>query len=192
LFECKTDKDCNKRENGPNKCLRLSSLREKNLKNVSDVEELVRHYQFITYKDTSIFLKYNQIIQALLSPSNDLVNVLAQNSLTLKDLYEIGVCLCDEDSQGWKCQSPNVNDKPHQCHPNSTVPSCNPLTSICQPTEFLLRNNLQTPVEKINEYRSYYCECKQGGIIGINCEFKRNQCNQLGKINRLVLSQSVT
>lgn len=139
----------------------------------------MRRLQFISNKDQSLFLKYNQILQALQTPNQELFDKLSQNRLDLKDLYEIGVCLCDQDWQGFKCQTPVINDKPNQCHPNSTVPSCNPLTSICQPSEFLLRNNLQNPNDRLNEYRSYYCECTKEGVIGVNCEYQKNQCDSL-------------
>jgi hypothetical protein len=155
------------------------------LTNPADFENMIRQLQFIANKDPSVFLKYNQIIQALLAPNNELLDVLAQNRLTMKDLFEIGVCLCDQDSTGFRCQTPVVNDKPFQCGgPNAPVPACNPLTSICQPSNFLLRNKIQTPSDRLNEYRSYYCECINGGIVGVNCEFAKSQCSLSKRVLR--------
>lgn len=147
------------------------------LNTVNDLENLIRYLQFISNKDASIFLKYNQIIQALLAPNSDLVSILTQYGLSVQDLYQIGVCLCDKDSQGFKCAQTAANNRPHQCSANSTVPACNPLTSICQPSQFILRDKLVSSNNTLNEYRSYYCECTDTGIVGVNCEFSRNQCS---------------
>ena len=175
LIECKTDRDCNSKENGPNRCIKLSSLKDKAIGSVSDAESLIRLFQYLVNKDASVFLKYNQIIQALLVPNDELLDILAKYRLTLRDFYEMGICLCEVDTKGFQCKTANPNDKPFQCDVNSKV-RCNPLTGTCQPSGFLLRNRLQKPTDKVNEYRSYFCECSDGGIVGINCEFSRNQC----------------
>jgi hypothetical protein len=159
----------------------LNTLKEKTINSNSDVENTIRRFEYIINKDQSLMLKYNQILQAVATATKDLYDTLAEKGLTPKDIVESGVCICDKDFTGFRCQQSVVNDKPHQCYPNTIVPSCNPQTSICQTSGFILRNNNQKPPNKLNEYKSYYCECTSQGTVGVNCEYQRNQCNTGGQ-----------
>jgi hypothetical protein len=47
-------------------------------------------------------------------------------------------------------------------------------------TDFTVINNLKSPKNEQNKYKSYYCECKNG-YVGVNCEFQQNQCNSVKK-----------
>lgn len=202
MLECFTDVQCNEKTGGigPNKCIRLSSLRELNQKTSNDTETTLRLIQFLINKDPSLFLKYNEILLVLQAQDKDLQNVLDRYGITQSDLANVGACICDQNWQGWRCATPLLNPTPYRCNPNSSVPACTPQNGVCRPSEFLLRNVIKSPLDKLvilfflikekeitfknvccllrlNEYRSYYCECTAVGIVGVNCDFKGNPCN---------------
>lgn len=120
----------------------------------NDVETTLRVMQFLINKDASIFLKYNEILLVLQSQDKELQDVLDKYQITQKDLADVGACLCDQDTQGWRCETPLPNPTPYKCHPNSTVPACIPQNGVCRPSEFLLRNTIKIPSERL-KYGQY-------------------------------------
>ena len=151
----------------------MSNFKNSSIQSSNDLENIIKQFQFITNKDPSILFKYNQISQALLTPNKEFFDTMSQFSLNEDDLKEIGVCLCDQNSKGFRCENQILNSKPHQCYFNSTIQFCNPLTSFCRISKFSLSQNSK------DEYRSYYCECKNEGVVGLNCEYTRDQCNKI-------------
>lgn len=126
----------------------MSSLREFNMQNHNDAETTLRLVQFLNNRDASIMLKYNEILLVLQSQGKELQDVLDRYGITQRDLADVGVCLCDQDSQGWRCAQPLPNPTPHLCHPNSSVPACVPQNGVCRTSEFLLRNSIIYPSDK--------------------------------------------
>jgi hypothetical protein len=112
----------------------LSSLSDNSIKNSNDLEALMRRLQFLSQKDPSILLKYNQLMTAVSLPSQNFYDTLQQNNVNINELLSLGLCMCDSGFSGFQCKdadtSPNPN--PSQCYKNETVPSCNPQTSVCK------------------------------------------------------------
>ncbi|RNA43047.1 hypothetical protein BpHYR1_042911 [Brachionus plicatilis] len=178
-LECNSDRDCNKNGSGPNVCLLLSSLKSEIHVSSLDIELFYRRLQFASNKDLALLLKYYRIVHGLKSNSNQFIDELAQLKLTMNDFKSIGICLCDSEFTGFRCLIPVINQKPNQCHPESSIPSCNPSTSKCQKDSFNLVSAIQDPLNQLSKYQSYNCECERDSIIGINCELSTQQCSRM-------------
>ena len=134
-----------------NKCLKLNALNNSNIKNILELDAFYQRLTLLASKDSSILLEYNQILQS-------------------NQKADIGVCLCDQNYQGPKCESkdPNLSD--------GCQGLCNPLTSECRSSTLYLNNHFQIPKNLLNEYKLNYCECISSKFMGVNCEYKRAQC----------------
>lgn len=167
MFECIQNSDCNNGQSGPNRCLKIRNFKNFNLNSTTDIESLLRNFEFITNKDAYSLIKYNQ----LLNQSSEFVMQLKSNyNTTYEYLLNGGVCVCDENYSGYRCENLLLNDKPNFCHINSTIQSCN--SGVCKLGNFKLRN-IQN---KVSMYKSYKCECDQNKI-GLNCEYRTNKCS---------------
>lgn len=179
MLECNSDKDCNINESSSNVCLILTNLKNEKQLSPFDLESFFRKLQFVSNKDMTLLLKYYRLIHGLKSNSNQFIDELNKLKMTKQDFNSIGICLCGSQFRGYKCLTSVANSKPHQCHPESLIPSCNANTSKCQKSSFKLTNAIRKPLNQLNNYQSHTCQCERESIIGINCELSIQQCTIL-------------
>jgi hypothetical protein len=136
---------------------------------------MIRTLEYLAHKDKSLLIKYDFINQMIQYPNKILYNSLSLNGISRNILNNIGVCLCEKEYYGFKCDF-KISKNNNICE-NKNVISCNRETSVCRPKSFTL-NNIFSPREiKESFYESYHCECNNNKSMGLNCEYKKNQCN---------------
>lgn len=133
--------------------------------NTINLENLYKTLKFISNKDYLSFLKYSQILT-----TDSIYNI------TLDEINQIGICICDEFYAGFRCQTHIQNNKPYECNLNSNIQACSSF-GVCNREIFKLNNNFRYSLNKISDYKSYYCQCKQNTSFGLKCEYQQNKCN---------------
>ena len=177
---CSNYNDCNNPNDSSrsNICINLNSLRENKgigLSGTQGSDSLFKTMQFLAKKDPNLLGEYNKLAQFFLFPPSNFQQLLEKYKITESYFKYLGVCLCDSNYKGPRCQE-KQNYPPNQCDISMKQPACNPNTGIYRPSTFLLTNTLQDPNNTTYTYNSYYCECKANGIIGLNCEYQNTQC----------------
>ena len=139
---------------------------------------MIRTLEFLTTKDNSLLIKYDLINQMIQYPNKILYNSLSLNGISRNSLKRVGVCLCDKNYHGFKCdfKLSQKDNLANNCERKKNI-SCNRETSICKSSAFKLSNIFSPKEAKESIYESYYCECTANNSIGLNCEYKKSQCD---------------